>query len=60
MVGQRPQQTFMTPLLVGTDGAHKMSKSLGNFYTIEDVKKHGIHPLALRLLFLQSGIIWEH
>jgi len=32
----------------------KMSKSLGNFYTIEDVKKHGIHPLALRLLFLQT------
>ena len=32
----------------------KMSKSLGNFYTIEDVQKHNIHPLALRFLFLQS------
>ncbi len=32
----------------------KMSKSLGNFYTIEDVKKHNIHPLALRFLFLQA------
>ncbi len=32
----------------------KMSKSLGNFYTIEDIKKHQIEPLALRLLFLQS------
>lgn len=30
MIGQRPQQVFMTPLLVGTDGSKKMSKSLGN------------------------------
>lgn len=32
----------------------KMSKSLGNFYTIDDVLKKGIDPLALRYLFLQS------
>lgn len=32
----------------------KMSKSIGNFYTIDDIKKRGIHPLALRYLFLQS------
>ena len=32
----------------------KMSKSLGNFYTIEDINKHNMHPLALRLLFLQT------
>lgn len=32
----------------------KMSKSLGNFYTIDDVRKQGIDPLALRLLFAQS------
>ncbi len=30
----------------------KMSKSLGNFYTIEDILKRGINPKALRLLFL--------
>ncbi len=35
-VGQRPQQVFMTPLLVGTDGRMKMSKSLGNYITVED------------------------
>jgi len=23
MVGQRPQQIFTTPLLIGTDGSHK-------------------------------------
>ena len=31
-----------------------MSKSLNNFYTIDDVRKENIDPLALRLLFLQS------
>ncbi len=32
----------------------KMSKSLNNFYTIEDLEKQRIDPLALRLLFLQT------
>ncbi|MCL2149672.1 MAG: tyrosine--tRNA ligase [Dehalococcoidia bacterium] len=36
MVGQRPQQVFMTPLLVGTDGIHKMSKSLGNYIGVSE------------------------
>ena len=30
MTGQRPQQIFLVPLLPGTDGKQKMSKSLGN------------------------------
>lgn len=38
--------TFLT-----VDG-QKMSKSLGNFYTIEDVAKKGYDPLSLRYLFL--------
>lgn len=32
----------------------KMSKSLNNFYTLEDVTKKGFDPLAFRLLVLQS------
>ncbi|MFC2047091.1 tyrosine--tRNA ligase [Chloroflexota bacterium] len=36
MVGQRPQQCFMTPLLVGTDGRQKMSKSLGNYIGVAE------------------------
>jgi len=36
MSGQRPQQCFMTPLLVGTDGVHKMSKSLGNYIGVAE------------------------
>ncbi|MGB9883653.1 MAG: cysteine--tRNA ligase, partial [Microgenomates group bacterium] len=32
----------------------KMSKSLGNFYTIDDLRKNNIEPLAIRYLFLQT------
>jgi len=32
----------------------KMSKSLGNFYTIKDIQEKGVSPMGLRLLFLQS------
>lgn len=32
----------------------KMSKSKGNFYTLDDVREKGIDPLAIRLLFLQT------
>lgn len=32
----------------------KMSKSLNNFYTIDDIKNKGFDPLSLRYLFLQS------
>ena len=36
MLGQRPQQCFLMPILVGTDGVQKMSKSLGNYIGVED------------------------
>jgi tyrosyl-tRNA synthetase len=36
MVGQRPQQVFLVPLLVGTDGSQKMSKSLGNYIGVDE------------------------
>jgi tyrosyl-tRNA synthetase len=36
MMGQPPQQCFLVPLLVGTDGKIKMSKSLGNYIALED------------------------
>ena len=32
----------------------KMSKSLGNFYTIEDVVQKGVNPLALRYFYLTA------
>jgi tyrosyl-tRNA synthetase len=35
-MAQPPQQVFLVPLLVGTDGHHKMSKSLGNHIGIDE------------------------
>lgn len=34
--GQRPQTVITMPLLEGTDGVRKMSKSLGNYIALED------------------------
>jgi len=34
--GQEPQIPLTMPLLVGTDGVHKMSQSLGNYIAISD------------------------
>ncbi len=36
MMGQPPQQVFLMPLLVGTDGSQKMSKSLGNYIGVDE------------------------
>ena len=34
--GQRPQIAMTLPLLVGTDGVHKMSQSLGNYIGVDE------------------------
>ena len=36
MMGMPPQQCFLVPLLPGTDGVQKMSKSLGNYIGIDE------------------------
>jgi len=36
MVGQQPQQLLLVPILVGTDGSQKMSKSLGNYIGVAE------------------------
>jgi len=36
IVGQCPQQVFLVPILVGTDGSQKMSKSLGNYIGVDE------------------------
>ena len=36
MVGQLPQQLFLVPILTGTDGSQKMSKSLGNYIGVAE------------------------
>ncbi len=35
-MGQRPQQCFLMPMIPGTDGVQKMSKSLDNYIAVED------------------------
>jgi tyrosyl-tRNA synthetase len=40
MLGQRAQQVLMVPLLVGTDGVHKMSKSLGNYIGVAEAPEN--------------------
>ena len=39
IMGQPPQHVFFTPILIGTDGIHKMSKSLGNYIGIAEAPK---------------------
>lgn len=52
--GQRPFARFWVHHnFLRVDG-EKMSKSLGNFYTIDDILAKGYQPAALRLLFLGS------
>ena len=36
IVGQVPQQCFLMPILVGTDGVQKMSKSLNNYVGVDE------------------------
>lgn len=36
MIGQHPQQLFLVPILTGTDGTQKMSKSLGNYIGVAE------------------------
>ncbi len=39
MSGQRPQQCLLVPILVGTDGVQRMSKSLDNYIGIDEPPK---------------------
>jgi len=39
IMGQTPQHVFFTPILAGTDGTQKMSKSLGNYIGIAEPPK---------------------
>ena len=56
MMGQPPQQCFLMPILVGTDGVQKMSKSLGNYIAVED------HPNDMygKVMSLPDGLITQY
>ncbi|MFH0941595.1 MAG: tyrosine--tRNA ligase [Chloroflexota bacterium] len=56
MVGQRPQQVLMTPLLVGTDGRRKMSKSLDNYIGVAEPP----HEMYGKLMSVPDDLIMAY
>ena len=56
MMGQRPQQCFMTPLLVGTDGTQKMSKSLGNYIGVTEPPSE----IYGKVMSIHDGLIMDY
>ena len=56
MMGQTPQQCFMMPILVGTDGVQKMSKSLGNYVALEEPAQE----MYGKLMSLPDGLITSY
>jgi tyrosyl-tRNA synthetase len=54
--GQEPQVVITTPLLEGTDGVHKMSKSLGNYVGITE------DPDSMfgKLMSISDQLMWRY
>lgn len=52
--GKRPFVRYWLHGAFLTIGGEKLSKSAGNSFTLADIVEKGIHPLALRYLFLQA------
>ena len=53
MRGQTPQQCFLMPILVGTDGTQKMSKSLDNYIGVEESP----NDMYGKLMSISDGLI---
>ncbi|MDA1189653.1 MAG: tyrosine--tRNA ligase [Chloroflexi bacterium] len=58
MSGQRPQQCFLVPILTGTDGTKKMSKSLGNYIGVAEAPEE-IYGKAMSLPDNLIGLYFE-
>lgn len=54
--GQDPQIVMMTPLLEGTDGVNKMSKSLGNYIGINEVPKE----IFGKVMSITDELMWKY
>jgi len=54
--GQEPQVVLTTPLLEGTDGVHKMSKSIGNYIGITE------EPDSMfgKLMSISDELMWRY
>lgn len=54
--GQEPQVALITPLLEGTDGVHKMSKSLGNYVGIDESPSE----MFGKLMSISDELMWRY
>ncbi len=54
--GQSPQVVLTMPLLEGTDGARKMSKSLGNYIALEDPPGE----MFGKLMSISDTLMWRY
>ncbi len=56
IVGQTPQHVFLMPLLIGTDGQQKMSKSLDNYIAIEDAPE----DMYGKVMSIPDGLMMDY
>jgi tyrosyl-tRNA synthetase len=54
--GQDPQVAIITPLLVGTDGVQKMSKSLGNYIGITEPPQE----MFGKIMSITDDLMWRY
>ncbi|MFY8273002.1 tyrosine--tRNA ligase [Pseudoalteromonas sp. SSDWG2] len=54
--GQKPQTVLMMPLLEGTDGVQKMSKSLGNYIGITDAP----NDMFGKVMSISDDLMWRY
>ncbi len=54
--GQRPQVVMTLPLLEGTDGVNKMSKSLGNYIGINELPEE----MFGKLMSISDTLMWRY
>jgi tyrosyl-tRNA synthetase len=53
---QEPQVAFITPLLEGTDGVQKMSKSLGNYVGIDEPPQE----MFGKIMSISDDLMWRY
>jgi tyrosyl-tRNA synthetase len=53
---QKPQIALTMPLLIGLDGTHKMSKSLGNYVALNEVASQAFG----KLMSMSDGLMWHY
>jgi tyrosyl-tRNA synthetase len=54
--GQRPQCIMTVPILEGLDGVHKMSKSLGNYVSLNDAPK----DMLGKIMSISDTLMWRY